>query len=98
MKKWVITAIILFGLFAWAGIREEQAESRAREFCDSIAIGESFATITEKAISVGEDKLRIINKDSIMVGFTGIPPFSRHTCEVINNEGLVSDKQYFYID
>lgn len=96
--KWVVTAIILTGLFAWAGIREDRAENSAREFCDSIAIGESFAIVTDKAKTAGEDKLRIINKDSLMIGFTGIPPFSRHSCEVINNEGLVSDKQYFYID
>lgn len=96
--KWIITATILFGLFAWAGVREDKAESRAREFCDSIAIGDSFSAVTEKAMSVGEDNLRIVNTDSIMVGFTGIPPFSRHTCEIRNDEGLVGEKQYYYID
>ena len=96
--KWIITIVVLFGLFAWAGVREENAEDSARSFCDSVIIGESFDTLVGKAQSVGEDQLRIINKESLMIGFTGIPPFSRHACEVTSKEGIVDGKHYFYID
>ena len=96
--KWLITILVLGGLFAWAGMREDKAEDSARSFCDSIVIGDSYSSIVEIAKTVGEDKLRIISDDSLMVGFTGIPPFSRHACEVTNSEGLISGKQYFYID
>ncbi len=96
--KWIITILVLGGLLAWAGIREEKAEDSARSFCDSVTIGESYASLLETAKTVGEDKLRIINDQSLMVGFTGIPPFSRHTCEVTSNDGVIDGKQYFYID
>ena len=97
MIKWIVI-LVLIGLFVWAGIREDNAESSAMEFCDSVTIGGSYPDLMDKAKTVGEDKLRRINDKSLIVGFTGIPPFSRHTCEVTNSEGLIDEKQYFYID
>ena len=96
--KWGITIIVLFALFAWAGVREEKAEDSARRFCDSVILGESFATLRERAKTVGEDRLRIISEHSIMIGFTGIPPFSRHACEITSKDGEIDGKHYFYID
>ena len=95
--KWIVI-IVLFALFAWAGVREENAEDNARRFCDSVILGESFAALLETAKTVGEDKLRIIREHSLMIGFTGIPPFSRHACEVTSKDGVIDGKHYFYID
>ncbi len=98
MKNSLVIIIVLFALFAWAGVREENAEDNARRFCDSVIVGESFATLMETAKTVGEDNLRIISEHSIMIGFTGIPPFSRHACEVTSKDGVIDGKQYVYID
>ena len=97
MKK-VVIFLLVAGLVVWALMREQQAEDRAREFCDSVAVGERFDLVSDRARSVGEDQLRIVRDESVIVGFTGIPPFSRHACEVTSEGGVVSGKRYVHID
>ena len=96
--KWLIVITILIGLFVWAGVSEDEAESSALEFCDSVSEGSSFALLEEKAASVGSDSLRIIRQNSITVGFTGMTSLSRHLCEISAKDGKVSEKHYFYLD
>lgn len=96
--RWIIILVIIFGLIAWGGLVEDNAESRAIEFCESVALGSLFSEIAELASSAGEDRLRIIWQDLIVVGFTGIPPFSRHLCEINLGEDRVQAKQYVYLD
>ena len=96
--RWIIILVIIFGLIAWGGLLEENAESSAIKFCESVALGGLFSEITEKISSVGEDRLRIIQQDLIVVGFTGIPPFSRHLCEISLGGDGVRAKRYIYLD
>ncbi|NKB38590.1 MAG: hypothetical protein GKR93_15760 [Gammaproteobacteria bacterium] len=96
--RWIIALLVIVGLIVWGGLLEDAAESNANEFCDSIAIGSLYKDGEAKAMHTGEDKLRIIDESSFSVGFTGIPPFSRHVCEVTREGELVGDKQYYYID
>ena len=65
--RWIIVLIVIVGLIAWGGILEENAESSAMEFCDSIVVGSSYLETVEKAKSIGEDRLRIIREESIAV-------------------------------
>lgn len=97
MKK-IVFFVFLVCIFVWAGVREDRAEENARKFCDSAIVGDSFTELQRRAKSAGEDKLRFIREESVTIGFTGIPPFSRHVCEIRSKESVISEKQYFYID
>ncbi len=96
--RWVFFLLIVFGLIVWGGLLEDGAESKAQDFCDSIITGSLYKEAEKRAQQSGEDKLRIIGVNSFSVGFTGIPPFSRHSCEVTRDGELVSDKHYYHID
>jgi len=96
--KWGIALVLVVGALTWSLWIEQIAENNAKEFCDTVTIGSSFAEITDTAMTVGEDHLRFIREDSIIIGFTGIPPFSRHSCEVRGKEGKVESKEYIYVD
>ncbi len=98
MMHWIIAFISIFALIIWGGLLEDGAESQAKEFCGAVLIGDSFLETVEKAKTAGEDRLRLIGKESITVGFTGIPPFSRHLCEITRSGDEIGEKRYFYLD
>ena len=99
MLRTVLILIGLFlGLFVLAYQADRRAEAEARAFCDSIAPGSPFIEAVEIAKKAGEDRLRFIEKDSISVGFTGVPPFSRHFCEIRRAGENVGEKKYLYLD
>ena len=90
--------IVLGMLITWCVVLEKRAKSKANEFCDSIDIGSPYVETAARAGSIGENRLRIIGDKSIVVGFTGIPPFSRHLCEVSRDGDRVGGKRYIYLD
>jgi len=77
---------------------EDRASTKANGFCDSISPSQSFAELAELAKNAGETQLRVINEQSLVVGFTGIPLFSRHLCEVRLDESGDVTKRYLLID
>ena len=77
---------------------EDRASTKANAFCDSISPSQSFAQLAELAKNAGETQLRVINDQSLVVGFTGIPPFSRHLCEMRLNESGDATKRCLLID
>jgi len=96
--RWMIVPVVILGLIAWGGIVEDRAESRAKAFCDAVPAGSAFRQAAVKAKSVGEDRLRRIRKESIIIGFTGIPPFSRHFCDISRDGDSVGETRYVYLD
>ena len=96
--KWGIVLILVVGGLAWGWRVEQNAQISAKDFCDTVAIGSSFAEVAETARAIGEDRLRLIQEDSIIIGFTGIPPFSRHICDVRGKQGNVVSRAYIYLD
>ena len=90
--------MFMAALIAWVVVQERRAESSAREFCESIDPGSAFGTAIERARTAGEDRLRILREDTIVVGFTGLPPFSRHLCEVTRDGDEVGGKRTIYLD
>ena len=96
--RWIIIFFVVVIVLAWARWVEQTAESAAKGFCNSVAVGSSFADVADLAKIIGEDRLRLIREDSIIVGFTGIPPFSRHACEIRGEEARVATKRYVYLD
>ena len=96
--QWIITFVVVIGLLTWGWRIEEAAESRARDFCAQIAVRDVLSKVKEAARRAGEDRLRLVSEDSVLVGFTGIPPFSRHACEVRGEHGIVVSKRYVQMD
>jgi hypothetical protein len=98
MMRWIVPLVVAVALAIWGWSVEQSAESEAKKFCDNVEVGTLFAEIARIAKTAGEDRLRLIREDSIIVGFTGIPPFSRHACEIRRAEDRVATKRYVYLD
>ena len=96
--QWAIASVVLLGLLAWGWRTEREAEANATAFCESVTVGGAFADVVESARTAGEDRLRSIRDDSVLVGYTGIPPFSRHACAVTGERGRVVRKSYLHLD
>ena len=69
---------------------EYRAESSAKAFCDAASVGTPIDKVAEAATGKGTDMLRRIHAESVTVGFTGLPPFSRHLCTVEAEGGKVT--------
>jgi hypothetical protein len=52
----------------------------------------------ELAQTVGEDRLRFAFDEYFTVGFTGMPPFSRHMCHVHYQGAQVTATEYVLMD
>jgi hypothetical protein len=83
-----------------AGIHylEYRAESSAKAFCDAALVGTPTEDVAAAARGKGTDMLRRIKPDSVTVGFTGLPPYSRHFCETEAVDGKVTKAKYLYLD
>jgi hypothetical protein len=96
--QWVIVLALVSGVLVWAWRAERGAEIDARSFCADVAIGSPIADVAHAARTAGDDRLRRIGEQSITVGYTGIPPFSRHLCDIRAGNGKVAAKKYVYLD
>lgn len=86
--------IIIAGIY----YLEYRAESSAKAFCDATSVGTPIDKVAEAAKGKGTDMLRRIQPESVTVGFTGLPPFSRHLCTVEAEGGKVTNARYLYLD
>jgi len=77
---------------------EASAESDAKAFCAASPLGTPMAKVAETAKDTGTKMLRYIQPDEITVGFTGLPPFSRHFCSVAGKAGVVTGTRYYTLD
>jgi len=77
---------------------EFSAESSAKAFCAPSLVGTPLADVARAAQQEGSGPLRHILADSVTVGYTGLPPFSRHLCTVTGKGGTVVDVRYSYLD
>lgn len=97
MRIIVIVAIFVF-LAGGIGYLESDAEASAKAFCTSAPVGTASEVVTQAAKEKGESRLRMIHKDSVTVGFTGLPPYSRHLCTIELKDGKVTRADYSYLD
>jgi hypothetical protein len=88
-----IVGLVVYGLFA-----DPSAEAKAREFCAAVEIGSPFAPVAELASGTGEPLLMLLREDSVTLGFTGMPPFSRHLCRVEHEGGRITSAEYLHLD
>jgi hypothetical protein len=94
----MVVGLILFGLLGYALLREHRARTDAHAFCDAVTVGAPMAPIRIGAQGLGMDRLRHIGDERVVIGFMGIPPFSRHLCTVYAEDGRVTSAEYFYLD
>ena len=97
----MLFALIALAIAVYAGYglwAESRAEAEAREFCASFEIGSTFEDARARAQSVGEPRLKLESETSVTVGFTGLPPFSRHLCRVTRDGNRVAAAEYQHLD
>ena len=92
----IIVLGLLLALIAGCIVAERHAEAAARELCRRFPPGNDFREALTVAGAQGER--RIATADSITVFFVGLPPFSRHNCEIRGADGKVSASRYFHLD
>lgn len=108
IAKWigVILGILVLGVFAqfgWGIYREPIAKQEAIDFCATVKVGQSTDGIQERAIASGAMKSfakwtnGMDGTQSMLIIFVGLPPFSRHICEIKANK-VVFSAQYRHID
>jgi hypothetical protein len=87
----LLAAFLLFCLIAFLGMA--RGSSKARAFCDSIAIGEPVSAVVERARR--DDKILILESESggaffVFPGFL----FARASCSVEAVHGVVVSKSW----
>jgi len=106
--KWVgvifgILLLVVAAQIAWGTYREPLAKKEALEFCATVKVGQSIEGIQERAIASGAAKPFAkwsADKDGMQVMlaiYVGMPPFSRHICEIKASKVVLS-AQYTYMD
>lgn len=96
-KAFLAVAIVMVVACSGCGM-EQKAMTQARDFCDRAVIGESLEALAKEARTTGKKVLRQVSKDKVSVGFVGIPPFSRHFCEIEAKDGIITKARYFHFD
>jgi hypothetical protein len=94
----VLAGLLFIGYVGYGAWAESNAQMRAREFCEAISVGSPFADVVASARTTGEPRLRRITDTEVSVGFTGLPPFSRHFCRVRRNGEAVESVDYLHMD
>lgn len=96
-RKLAITLVaLLVAAFVAGMLAERNAEAAAQALCRQFPPGSDFRAAREAAANLGER--RLATADSITVLFVGLPPFSRHNCEIRGAEGRVLAARYFHLD
>lgn len=106
--KWISIIVGIWFLavvaqITWGTYREPIAKKEAMDFCATVKVGQSIDGIQERAIASGAVKPFARWSDekdgtqAMLVIYVGMPPFSRHICEIKASKVVVS-AQYTYMD
>lgn len=92
-----IALAVLAALAGSVAYLEYRAAKSAKQFCDAVPAGTPMAKVVEAA--QGPDVRRLhATPDRVTVYFVGLPPFSRHFCEVEGKGGAAIAARYFHLD
>lgn len=100
-KVYRVIAIILLVLnLAFLAIRFPEAyryngKTEVTEFCNSVKNGDAYEDTRSIAVRIGEDNLRKIRDEFIIVGYKGNLPFPNKLCRIDFIEGKVSDVHFY---
>ena len=95
--------VLVIALVAYAVYAESSAERRAKNFCQSVQVGENANGLLERAKAEGADERQTrwftpMDEDRwLPVTFTGFTPLSRHICS-IKATNTVKSAMYVYLD
>ena len=106
--KWIgiifgICLLAVAAQFVWGIYREPIAKKEALGFCATVKVGQSIEGIQERAIASGAVKPFAKWSDDkdgmqvMLVIYVGMPPFSRHICEIKASKVVLSAR-YTYMD
>ena len=99
----VLGLLLAYGGYCWL-IREPRAEAAARAFCAAVPPEMPAEEVLAQArqTEAVQRALRWMQGPSgerhLAVMFVGTPPFSRHTCQVVERGGRVQSVSYQYLD
>ena len=100
-RSWflIFTPVILIGgCTAGFIIFEKRAETKAREFCERIKVGNDFEQAIQLINSTDADRKSLEEKDHAFIMYSGLDPFSRHFCDIKSSNGKVTSASYSYLD
>jgi hypothetical protein len=112
MKALKIILGLVAAFFLWGAYikfyKEPHAQAKAKDFCASMKVGDPVDGLVERALAEGSepaftkwvslsDKYRTTDERQLIVIFTGLPPFSRHICDIKATTRVI-DAHYVYMD
>jgi len=95
-SRLIVALALVAALIAGGIVAERNAESSARTLCRQFPLDSDFSEAVRIAMTQGERRLTTV--DSITVFYVGLPPFSRHNCEIRGANNKVVATRYFYLD
>lgn len=102
--KIALPLVLIFANAAgYAFYAEKPASIKAKAMCDSIAVGLDSATLRDRAVADGADAFQTRwqkqgGADVLQIVYMGLPPFSRHVCQVKASNGHVKSVNLSYLD
>ena len=99
LKGIVLLLVALAIYVAYGTWQEPWARAAAGSFCEATHMGESTKSVMARARAAEPDRLMTTGEpNKVTVMFTGLPPYSRHFCDVNLLGGKVIDKAYSHLD
>ncbi|MES2951482.1 MAG: hypothetical protein V4858_23365 [Pseudomonadota bacterium] len=97
--KWpLVLALSLSSCVVGDGVAETRAKKHANEFCERFPVGQKLEVAALAASDQGDSRLRRIDLNEVVVGYTGGTIFSRHLCVITAEGGHIVKKHYDYLD
>lgn len=99
--KGIVLLLVIFAIYvAYSMWAEPRAKAAAEAFCEATQMGESTESVMTRAGAAEPDLMGPASESSnrVYVMFMGIPPFSRHFCDVDLSGGKVTGKAYQHLD
>ena len=98
--KGIVLLLVIFAIYvAYGTWQEPRARAAAESFCEATQMGESAESVMARARAAEPDRLMTAGEpNKVTVMFTGLPPYSRHFCDVNLLGSKVIDKAYSHLD
>ncbi len=97
--KWPLAFVLsLSSCGTGLGVAETRAEKRANDFCERFKIGQKLEEAARVASNEGDPRLRMIDSNTVSVGYPGSFILSRHFCTINAEGGYIVKKSYAYLD
>ena len=97
--KGIVLLLVIFAIYVAYGMWAEPRAKAAATFCEATQMGESAESVMARARAAEPGRLMTTGEpNKVTVMFTGLPPYSRHFCDVNLLGGKVIDKAYSHLD